>query len=80
MVKVRIEKGTVIDLHSHPHIQSSDVVSGRFQLTIGPESRELVAGDGFFAESNVPHAVKAIETGEIIDTFTPMRDDFLKHK
>ena len=79
-VKVRIEKGTVIEMHSHPHIQSSYVVSGRFELRIDSEVREISAGDGFFAGSNVPHAVKALETGEIIDTFTPMREDFLKHK
>ena len=78
MVRVRIDKGTVIELHNHPHSQSSFVVSGRFELTLGSETREITSGDGFFADSNVPHAVKAIETGEIIDTFSPMREDFIK--
>ena len=37
----------------------------------------LVAGDSFYAPGDVPHGVRAIEAGTLIDVFTPIRDEFL---
>jgi quercetin dioxygenase-like cupin family protein len=37
----------------------------------------LGAGGSFIVPSNVEHGVKALEAGRLIDTFTPMRKDFL---
>ena len=38
---------------------------------------ELVAGDCFYASADVPHGVRAIEAGTLIDVFTPIREDLL---
>ncbi len=77
LVRVRFEKGGVGPVHSHPHIQSSFVVSGRFEMTIGGETRIIAAGDSYIVPSGVPHGVVALDAGELLDAFTPARADFL---
>jgi quercetin dioxygenase-like cupin family protein len=63
--------------HSHPHLQATFVRSGRFEFTIADRTFEVAAGDAFVIPANAVHSCRAIEPGELIDTFTPRRDDFL---
>lgn len=77
MVKVKFEKGAVGSMHSHPHVQSSYVASGSFELTIGDEKQILHAGDGYFIPSHVMHGCVCLEAGMLIDAFSPLREDFL---
>jgi len=64
--------------HSHPHVQSTFVKSGRFAFTVGDESFEVGPGDAFVIPSNAVHGCRALgEPGVLIDSFTPRRDDFL---
>ena len=72
MVKVQFEKGAVGTMHEHHHSQATYVVSGKFELTIGEQKEILSAGDGYYVAPNV-----CLEAGVLIDTFTPMRADFL---
>jgi quercetin dioxygenase-like cupin family protein len=77
IVRVEFRAGAVGALHHHPHRQASYVESGRFNVTVGAEVSEIVAGDCFYVSADVPHGVLAIEEGVLIDVFTPIRDDFL---
>lgn len=77
LVKIDFEKGAVGTMHTHPHSQSSMVVSGSFEVTIGGETRTLHGGDGYFVAPDVEHGVLCTEKGTLIDTFTPCREDFL---
>ena len=77
LVKVIFEEGSVGDMHSHPHIQSSYIESGKFKVTIDNEKQVLEKGDGFFVFSNSRHGLICLESGVVIDTFTPVREDFL---
>ncbi len=64
--------------HSHPHVQSTFVKSGRFAFTVGDETFEVGPGDAFVIPANAVHGCRALgEPGVLIDTFTPRRDDFL---
>jgi quercetin dioxygenase-like cupin family protein len=63
--------------HSHPHVQSTFVRSGRYAFTVGGESFEVGPGDAFVIPGGVEHSCRAIEPGVLVDTFTPRRDDFL---
>ena len=78
MVKVKCEQGAVGSIHQHPHTQSTYVASGRFEVTIGDEKKTLKAGDGYYVAPDLPHGCVCLEAGILIDTFTPMRKDFLK--
>ena len=78
LVKVRFEKGAIGALHQHPHIQISYIASGQFEVEVGGVKKVLHQGETFFAASNVWHGVKCLEAGVLLDTFSPMRADFIE--
>ena len=77
-VEVKFEKGAVGAMHTHPHIQISYVLEGKFEATIGGETKIIEKGDTYVTEPDVPHGVVCLEKGALLDIFTPMRADFLK--
>ena len=78
LVRVRFASGAVGTIHHHPHRQATYVVAGSFEATVGDSHRTLHAGDSFFAAADVPHGVRALEDGMLVDCFTPARVDFLE--
>ncbi|WP_126152761.1 cupin domain-containing protein [Paracoccus haematequi] len=64
-------------LHSHPHVQSTYVQSGRYRFTVDGRDFEVGPGDAFVIPSGAEHGCTCLEAGELIDSFTPRRDDFL---
>jgi Uncharacterized conserved protein, contains double-stranded beta-helix domain len=76
MVKVMFEKGAIGIQHQHPHAQTTYVVSGKFEMTIGDETKILQAGDGFYTEPDILHGCVCLEAGILIDVFSPIREDF----
>jgi quercetin dioxygenase-like cupin family protein len=77
-VQVNFEKGAVGPLHSHPHEQLTYVLSGEFEFTIGEEVRTVKAGDTLYKEPHVMHGCVCRVAGTLLDTFTPIREDFLR--
>jgi len=78
MVKIEFKTGSVGYIHQHIHRQSTYVVSGVFEFQVGEETKVVKTGDGLYMEPNVQHGVKCLEEGVLIDTFSPIREDFLK--
>lgn len=81
LVKVYFGKeleGKTCPLHSHPHTQSSYILSGKFELHCGDSVKVLGPGDSYYVAPNVPHEAFCLEAGVIIDGFSPMRKDFLE--
>ena len=77
VVEVAFEKDAVGALHQHPHIQASYVAEGSFEVTISGRTETLTKGQSFIVPSNEVHGVRALEAGLLLDTFTPMRAEFL---
>jgi quercetin dioxygenase-like cupin family protein len=77
MVKVAFETGGVGAPHSHMHTQMSYVASGVFSIMIADETRTIKKGDAFYIPPNVWHGAVCLEAGELVDVFTPMREDFV---
>lgn len=75
--KMNYVVGNFATEHAHPHEQSGYVISGRYLMTVGDEEFELVAGDSYAIPGNMPHSFKVLEAGEVIDVFSPMREDYL---
>lgn len=64
--------------HSHPHEQISYVADGLLYVFIGDDKQMLEEGDMFLIPSNVPHCIQTLtERVKLVDTFTPVREDFL---
>ncbi|MDR0711259.1 MAG: cupin domain-containing protein [Prevotellaceae bacterium] len=78
LVKVEFQKGAVGAVHEHFHSQASCVVSGKFEVQINGEKQALSPGDGFYVAPGVPHGAICLEAGVLIDTFSPVRLDFIK--
>ena len=77
MVKVRFEEGAIGIPHTHPHTQATYVASGVFEFTTDGETEIVKAGDGVYMKPGVLHGCKCLEAGMLIDTFSPIRKDFL---
>lgn len=60
------------------HTQATYVASGKFELTIGDRKEILSTGDGYYVAPDEPHGCVCLEAGVLIDTFSPMRADFLE--
>ncbi len=78
LVAVEFKKDSIGYLHKHFHTQTSYLVSGSFEVTIGTEKKIQKAGDSYFILPNIEHGVTALEDSLLIDIFTPVREDFLK--
>lgn len=75
--KMNYVVGNFATEHTHPHEQSGYVISGKYRMTVEDEEYELNPGDSYAVPGNVRHSFLVIEGGEVIDVFTPPREDYL---
>ena len=76
-VEVHFEEGAKGTMHSHPHTQTTYVLEGEFEFTIDGETKIVKKGDTMYEKPNVIHGCKCIKKGVLLDTFSPIREDFL---
>jgi quercetin dioxygenase-like cupin family protein len=62
--------------HSHLHHQLVYVVRGALRVEVGGEIFDVSAGDSFVVEGGVEHQASALEASEVLDVFTPVREDY----
>ena len=72
---VQCEAGAELPEHSHPQEQVVNVLSGELELVVEGESHLLTRGVVFFLPSNLPHSGMARTQCEVLDVFSPPRDD-----
>ena len=77
MAKVRFETGSVGTPHRHPHTQISYVESGVFEYTIAGRTVTMEQGDTCVIPADTVHGCRCVEAGVLLDSFTPMREDFV---
>lgn len=77
MVSVKFNTGALGAPHQHFHTQATYVVSGKFEFEIDGVKQVVEAGDGVYIEPNLLHSAVCLEEGQLIDTFSPVREDFL---
>jgi quercetin dioxygenase-like cupin family protein len=66
-----------VPVHKHPNEQSGYVISGKYRLRFGEFDQEIVPGDSYSIPKNVEHSIEIIEAGEVLDCFSPPRQDYL---
>ena len=71
-----VDSGAVLPVHSHKHEQISNIIKGEFEFDLDGEVRIIKEGDVIVIPSNVPHGGKAVSECKIIDTFSPVREDY----
>ena len=80
VTKMNYVKGNYATTHQHPHEQCGYVISGQYRLIVETEPRIdviLTAGDSYAIPGNTPHSFEVLEGGEVVDVFTPQREDYL---
>ncbi len=64
--------------HTHPHEQVTYVAEGEVLFFIGEESRRLAPGDMVAVPPDRPHTIQLLGPRvRLVDTFTPLRQEFL---
>jgi quercetin dioxygenase-like cupin family protein len=76
-VENTFEKGAQGALHHHPHTQITYVVSGSFEFCIDGVKKIVRAGDSMLKLNGVEHGCVCLESGVLLDIFSPMREDFV---
>ena len=68
--------------HSHPHEQVSYVAEGEILFFCeGEPEQHLKQGDLFAVAGGIKHTVQLLtEKVRLVDSFTPLREDFLKKR
>lgn len=72
-----IEKGASIPLHSHLHEQTTQVLEGKFELTVDGETKIYENGLVAVIPSNVVHGGVALSDCKLLDVFSPVREDYM---
>ena len=78
LCRVSFEEGSIGYTHRHPHAQIAYVESGVFEFTIGGEAKTLKKGDCAYVPPDVEHGAECVESGVLLDIFSPVREDFLE--
>ncbi|MEF8794918.1 MAG: cupin domain-containing protein [Salinivenus sp.] len=71
-----VEAGAEFPEHAHPHEQISVVTEGEFELTLDGETDVLREGRVAVIPAHTPHSGRAVTDCEIIDVFSPVREDY----
>ena len=72
-----IGKGAELAMHTHPQSQIGIVIKGSVDFTKGDgEVLRLRAGDSYYFAPMDPHSLKTHEETELIECFSPSRDDY----
>lgn len=65
--------------HFHPHEQITYVAEGEVFFFLDKEKMHLKKGDTIAIPSGIPHCIQTLSKHvRLIDTFSPVRKDFLK--
>ncbi|MBP7001493.1 cupin domain-containing protein [Amaricoccus sp.] len=72
----RIDAGSAIPVHAHPHEQVVNMLEGELELVVDGEPRLLKAGDVYVVPGGVEHGARAVTDVRVLDVFAPVREDY----
>jgi quercetin dioxygenase-like cupin family protein len=71
-----LKKNAEIPLHNHKEHQIGYVLSGKLKFLTDNGEFIVVKGDSYLFDSNERHGAKILEDSEVIDIFSPARNDY----
>lgn len=77
VARFTLTAGSVVPEHKHEHEQVSYVVKGRLLYRLDGNEIVLSAGEAQLVPSHAVHGVTALEECEVIDVFSPVREDYV---
>lgn len=76
-MRAALAAGSKMPPHQHAQEQIVHILSGRMKLIVDGVAHELKTGDSFYLASNIPHGVETLEETQVLDTFSPPREEYL---
>jgi len=76
LVRHTMTEGWVGARHSHAHEQMVYILRGRIRFEHPGGILDVGPGDSFLVPGNVEHQACALEDSEVLDIFTPMREEY----
>jgi quercetin dioxygenase-like cupin family protein len=73
---LEVAAGSSIPLHQHPHEQSSFVLAGEFEMTVGDTTQVLTPHTYCLIPGGITHGGKALTHCKMLDIFSPVRQDY----
>lgn len=73
---IDIEKGAILPAHSHFHEQTTQIISGRLEMTINGVTEILETGTITVIPPDAVHSAVALTDCVATDTFYPIREDY----
>ena len=80
LTEFRMEKGSALPKHSHPHEQTGCLIKGKVSLSIGAETFDAAPGASWCIPGNTEHGANILEDSVAIEVFSPVREDYLPEK
>ncbi len=77
MSEFKLQKGSAVPLHSHPHEQAGYLVSGQVRNTVGTEESTCNPGDSWCIAGDKEHGAEALHDSVLVEVFSPVREDYL---
>jgi len=80
IARMQFKDGFLVPLHEHENEQITQVISGTIRFWIGANKEQqidLSAGESVVIPAHVPHEALMIGDVEEIDTWAPIRKDWL---
>ncbi|NDO81056.1 cupin [Citrobacter sp. NCU1] len=73
----QFKPGAQIPEHQHLHETATTILKGALRLTVDGRTLYLHAGDTFIIPSWAIHHAEALEDSEVLDVYTPVREDYV---
>lgn len=69
-------KDALVPVHKHPHEQAGFVVKGKISLQTNNGREIAPAGSSYLVPGDAEHSIIALEDSQVIDVFSPPRDEY----
>ncbi len=77
MTEFRMDKGSQLPPHAHPHEQTGYLIAGKVILNLGEKEYKINPGDSWSIPGNETHSMEVLEDSIAVEVFSPVREDFL---
>ncbi len=79
IARIRLRKGALVERHEHVNEQVATVLRGTMKFVVGDGEEHVVsAGETIVFPPNVPHSAEALEDSDVLDAFSPVREDWVR--
>jgi len=76
MAEFRLQKGSIVPQHCHPHEQAGYLVSGQVRFSVGAEEILCNPGDSWCIAGDKEPGAEALQDSALVEVISPVREDY----